>query len=170
LIYFNSEPSLPQIKQPLTGPSRFNDFYFPHLPIFEPITSLKELYTTAPALFWGVTITASRYHPHHSDVYGRLIDSYQRLHEQTICRPVQVFAEVQALLLLCYWPLALLSQSEDPTWMHCGLVTNTALSMGLDKFNDEVLFGHRKSKHSLQHVNPRNRMMTWMKCFQVSCQ
>jgi hypothetical protein len=50
------------------------------------------------------------------------------------------------------------------------MVVNSALHMGLDKFEDEVLFGHRRAKHSLSSSDPRYRRMTWMKCFQISTQ
>ncbi|KAF2492110.1 hypothetical protein BU16DRAFT_564574 [Lophium mytilinum] len=149
---------------------QFNDFYFPHLPIFEPVTSLEELYTSAPALFWGIVLSASLHHPEHWKVHDQLRDAYQSLLEKISSRPIQIFAELQALILICYWPLEIVSQSEDPSWGHSGLVINTALHMGLDKFQDEVLFGHRKAKFTLRFVRPRNRMMTWMKCFQISCQ
>jgi len=54
--------------------------------------------------------------------------------------------------------------------MYCGIAVNAALYLGLDKMEDEVLFGYRKAKYSLSNSDPKYRRMTWLKCFQISTQ
>lgn len=149
---------------------QFNDFYYPHLPIIEPVTSLQDLNSSSPALFWSIVLTASRHHPHHAAVYEQLKDPFQRLLGHTLSIPLNILSDLQAVLITCHWPLEIKSQTEDPSWMHAGMAINAALQMGLDKFEDEVLFGHRRAKHSLTRFGQKYRMMTWMKCFQIGTQ
>lgn len=84
--------------------------------------------------------------------------------------PVQALKDLQALLIICQWPLEVETHAEDPSWMLVGFVMNAALHMGLDKSEDEVLFGHRRAKHSLDLYDPNCRRRTWMKVFETSTQ
>ena len=52
--------------------------------------------------------------------------------------------------------------------MHSGFIMHAALHLGLDKHEDEVLFGHRRAKQSLALYNRRYRWRTWLKVFQIS--
>ncbi|KAL2352408.1 hypothetical protein BJ546DRAFT_1064147 [Cryomyces antarcticus] len=44
------------------------------------------------------------------------------------------------------------------------------MHMGLDKPQDEVLFGHRRARYSSSKHKPELLRMTWMKCVQLSVQ
>lgn len=149
---------------------QFNDFYYPHLPIIEPVTSLQDLYSSSPALFWSIVLTASRHHPHYAVVYEQLKDPFRRLIGRTLSSPLNILSDLQAVLITCHWPLEIKLQTEDPSCMHSGMAINAALQMGLDKSEDEVLFGYRRARYSLKNFSQKYSVMTWMKCFQIGTQ
>ena len=149
---------------------RFEEYYYVHLPILEPVRSLQKLYKDSLVLFWAIAFTTSRHHPRHFHLYKKLREPFQSLISALLSSPVQALKDVQALLIICQWPLAVESQSEDPSWMHSGFAINAALHMGLDKIEDEVLFGHRRAKQSLGFYDPKYRRRTWLKAFQISTQ
>ncbi|KAF4626946.1 hypothetical protein G7Y89_g11210 [Cudoniella acicularis] len=62
------------------------------------------------------------------------------------------------------------SQIEDPSWMYIGMVANAAMHMGLDKTEDETLFGHRHVMYSNKTFRSEYWKLTWIACFQVSTQ
>lgn len=155
--------------RPLTQ-SRFEEFYYLHLPVLEPVHSFHVLYKESPSLFWAIAFTPSRHHPKHSHLYVRLREPFRLLISTLLSSPVQALKDLQALLIICQWPFEVGSQSEDPSCMHMGFVVMAALHLGLDKFEDEVLFGHRRAKQSLSLYDPKYRRWTWMKIFQISTQ
>jgi hypothetical protein len=170
---------------------RFEDFYLPHIPILEPVTSLNALYQASPFLFWGIIFTASHHHPRHSPLYMRLHEPYQNLLGRCLVRQIHLLKDLHALLLICHWPFEIESQQEDPSWIHCGIAVNTGLYLGLNRLEDEAMFDARRADRSLlvsnllqashpqldlwkrQQIAPpksKYRRMTWMKCFQISTQ
>jgi hypothetical protein len=140
------------------------------MPILEPVTSFNGLYTASPVLFWAIILTAVSHHPVHSALHGRIHKPYKKLFGDFLTRPLHTLKDLHALLLICHWPFDVESQQEDPSWIHCGVAVNTALYMGLNRLEDENLFGARLAKHSLQISNLKCRRMTWMKCYQISTQ
>lgn len=103
-------------------------------------------------------------------MYEQLKDPFQRLIGRTLSSPLNILSDLQAVLITCHWPLEIKSQLEDPSWMYSGMAINAALQMGLDKSEDEVLFGYRRARYSLKNFGQKYRMMTWMKCFQIGTQ
>jgi hypothetical protein len=113
------------------------------MPILEPVISLQKLYEQSPVLFWALALTASRHHPHHSQLYEQMREPYHNLFSGMISRPIHALKDLHALLTLCHWPFEVEAQVDDPSWSYTGMAVNAALNMGLDKFEDEILFGHR---------------------------
>jgi hypothetical protein len=149
---------------------RFEDYYHVHLPILEPVGSLEKLHKDSPALFWAIPFTTSLHHPRHSHLYTQMREPFRLLISTLFTSPVQALKDLQALLIICQWPFEVGYQSEDPSLMHSGFVVNAALHMGLDKIEDEVLFGHRRAKHSLEYYGLKYLRRTWMKIFEISTQ
>jgi hypothetical protein len=136
--------------------------------VLEPVRSLHKLCTDSAALFWAVVFTAVRFHPRHSHLYTPLYEPFRSLISNLLSSSAQNLKDLQALLIICEWPLEVGSHSDDPSLMHSGFLINAALHMGLDKYKDEVLFGHRRGKQSLALYDPRYRRRTWLKIFQIS--
>ena len=148
----------------------FETYYLIHFPILEPVVSLKELYEESRTLFWAIAITSCRHQSQHFGLYNRLCDPFRSLLSNLLITTVQRLKDLQALLLICQWPLDAETGTEDPSWMLVGFVMNAALHMGLDKNDDEVLFGYRRAKYSLQFYDVRCRRRTWIQIFQISTQ
>lgn len=136
--------------------------------MLEPVRSLQKLCTDSAALFWAIVFTAVRYHPRHSHLYTSLYEPFRSLILNLLSSSAQNLKDLQALLVICEWPLEVGSHSDDPSLMHSGFLVNAALHMGLDKYTDEVLFGHRRDKQSLALYDPKYRWRTWLKVFQIS--
>ncbi|KAE9965821.1 hypothetical protein EG328_009377 [Venturia inaequalis] len=148
----------------------FEEFYLPNMPILEPVTSFTGLFAASSMLFWAIIFVSARHHPIHLEVHPKIHEPYRKIFGDFLTRPVHSLKDLHALLLLITWPFEVESQQEDPAWIHCGMAVNTALYMGLNRLEDENLFGSRLTKHFQQMANLRCRKMTWMKCFQLSTQ
>jgi hypothetical protein len=148
----------------------FATYYYPHLPILEPVKSLESLFSDSPVLFWSIIYTASLHCPNHSINVSAIREPFRSLLTGILCRPILSLKDLHALLVMCHWPFEVQSQADDPTWMYCGMAVNTALYMGLDKIDDEMFFGHSRVKQSYVFSDPRYRRMTWLKCFQINTQ
>jgi hypothetical protein len=72
-------------------------------------------------------------------------------------RPITSIESIQAIVLICYWPLSTDRQLEDPSWNYCGLATHAALRLRLDRP------GNNRDNTSLQ------RRKTWLACVKLNC-
>ena len=136
--------------------------------MLEPVRSLHKLCTDSAALFWAIVFTAARYHPRHSHLYTSLYRPFRSLISDLLSSSAQNLKDLQALLIVCEWPLEVGAHSDDPSLMHSGFLVHAALHLGLDKHEDEVLFGHRRAKQSLALYDRKYRWRTWLKIFQIS--
>lgn len=132
----------------------FHRYYARHCPIFTDDESITHLHHSAPILFWTIVITSSRWHSTFPDVYHELVGPYQEILGKTLVAPMLSLAPIQALALLCIWPLAVQRQSHDPTWNYCGLLINAAVKMGI----------HVDARGRNPHLS-RVKLKTWMACF-----
>ncbi|KAF2499546.1 hypothetical protein BU16DRAFT_524023 [Lophium mytilinum] len=140
----------------------FGRFYYRHCPILSCDMSVRTLYDLYPFLFWTIVTISSRWHPELSDIYPKIISSYQSLVEKTLMGRILALEPVQAGVLLCYWPLAVEKQSYDPSWNYCGLITNAAIKIGLHK-------GVIRLPQTLIENDSRSQLKTWLACFFINC-
>ncbi|KAF4466658.1 transcription factor [Fusarium albosuccineum] len=68
-----------------------------------------------------------------SDLYQLLQPPYTRMLQENILDAPLPLSKIQAILLLCQWPLPCETQSRDPSWLYCGIVIQAARSMSLDR-------------------------------------
>jgi hypothetical protein len=148
----------------------FEALYSPHFCILEPVTSIAGLAKDSPLLFWTIVATAVRNHARFHHHYENLRQAYHRLYGQTCCSAVQSFRDLQAILLLCAWPGVVIGQQNDPSWMQLGMAINAARNIGLDKAANEVLFGLRRTWHSITVYPEAIRKMAWLKAFELDVQ
>ena len=109
-------------------------------------------------------VTASRYHPHYSYLHKGFIEPYEQLLSSYLVRPLHTLTTIHALLILCYWPLPVPMQAQDPTWNYLGLVTNAATQLGLHHPGDAREYGFPR-------VTPKDvelRTKTWLHLFKLS--
>jgi hypothetical protein len=51
----------------------FERYYFPHLPILEPVESTSALLEKSPLLFWTIMLVSCQWHPTLSYLYQQMI-------------------------------------------------------------------------------------------------
>ncbi|KAI1505952.1 hypothetical protein F5X99DRAFT_415629 [Biscogniauxia marginata] len=143
----------------------FVAFYLPQLPILGPI-SIDTIYRTSPFLFWTIIVVVASHSSVPSDegLFGRIEAPYQEMLKNEVLKAPLPLQSIQALLILCMWPLPVVTQSKDPSWLYCGVAVNAALYMGLHRPGPlgslrcvGVVAGSREA-----------RALTWLGCFYVS--
>lgn len=158
-------PSLPLSFSSLTFSPRFANDLRPQLPIIGPL-SINKTYQKRPLMFWTIIIIIAAHLPDDRwvQVLHRLEEPYVRfLREQILTAPLPLY-RIQALLLLCHWPLKCAKQTRDPSWLYCGTAIHAARFMSLDR---------QQSIPSLQSIGVasgsiQTRINTWLGCFYVS--
>ncbi|RDW76935.1 hypothetical protein BP6252_04988 [Coleophoma cylindrospora] len=142
----------------------FKNFYYHHCPILNTNMSVMELYNSHRILFWTVVIIASRCHPELFPLFRKLESPYQDILARALLTPVQHIAQIQALILLCFWPLPVATQKDDPSWNYCGLLTNAAVRLGLHKSS---MAG--KTRNFTTKEDPAIISKTWIACYILNC-
>ena len=147
--------------------NRFEELYYPHFPILERTICVKPLYQTSPFLFWTiiVVVVSRQVIPGHAELFKGLYKPYMiRLRLDSLAAPLPL-ETIQALSYLIMWPLYHNRTSQDPSWLYCGLATNSALYTGLHQA--------RPSQPPLRCLgvvatSMRSRMNTWLGSFLAS--
>jgi hypothetical protein len=134
----------------------FKVHYYHHCPILDTSISVAELYQYSPILFWTIIMISSRWHRSMSRLHKLLLESYRSILSGTFIEPFHHSLEsIQAIILICIWPLAVPRQVDDPTWNYCGLVTNAAVRMGINRLDLR-----REGSHLDKGISIKNK--TWM--------
>ena len=143
---------------------RFTTFFRPHFPIIGPI-SLNNIYHSSPFLFWTIIIlVSSRVQEEPGSLYSRIRDPYDRLLKTEALAAPLPLSKIQALLYLCMWPLPCEVQTQDPSWLYCGIALNSALYMGLHRARPMPSMRCM----SVASGSAQARANTWLGCFYVS--
>jgi hypothetical protein len=137
----------------------------PRLPVVASL-SAQAAYENQPFLFWTiVTIVLCRLsEPENIALFGLLRAPYERLVQETVTDAPLPLYKVQALLLLCNWPLPTDKQWKEPSWLYCGVAIQAARYLSLDR---------QQTIPSLRVIGVtsgsiRSRINTWLSCFSVS--
>lgn len=111
--YLNSESTFIIEIAALTGYS-FEINYYRHCPIPDKAMSVAALEHSSPVSFWTILIIASRWHPVLHNLYWLLLGPYRGLLAKTLIEPIRSIESIQVVVLLCFWPLAVPGQVDDP--------------------------------------------------------
>ncbi|KAG4256058.1 hypothetical protein FPRO03_05006 [Fusarium proliferatum] len=143
----------------------FAEYMRPRLPVVASL-SAQAAYETQPFLFWTiVTIVLCRLpEPENIALFQLLRAPYERLVQETVTDAPLPLYKVQALLLLCNWPLPTEKQWKEPSWLYCGVAIQAARYLSLDR---------QQTIPSLRVIGVtsgsiRSRINTWLSCFSVS--
>lgn len=74
----------------------------------------------------------------------------------------QNYHVVKALAVLCTWPFPTSSTSTDPTFMHCGMMMQVALQIGLHRPSHSQDFS--KFRVDMRDGELKDRVRTWAMC------
>ena len=139
----------------------FHRNYYVHCPELDTSVPLTDLTTQSQLLFWTIIVISSRYHSDHDTMYQPLIQPYEQLLSTYLVRPMHALSIIQAILLLCHWPLPVPLQPQDPTWNILGMITNAAVNIGLHRPGCEREYGFPNVTQ--REVGLRTR--TWLRIF-----
>ncbi|KAK0276496.1 hypothetical protein LTR35_010359 [Friedmanniomyces endolithicus] len=162
------EVSLP-VYEAVSSFHEFEELYLPHFAILEPITSLREFAQQNELLFWAIIAVVSRGKPNNPQ-HATLQTAFDQLLGRVCCEAIQSLTDLQALLLTCVYPPRLHGSERDPSWMRLGMAINIARQIGIDKQQDEVLFGARKARYCLSRYSRRILKLTFLKIFEIDIQ
>lgn len=147
----------------LTRLVRFYSNYHPHLPIVDTTDPPETIFVESPLLFTTIIFIACRHHATYSSLYKQLIPPLNVLISEFSAYPNKhvIDKSIQALLLLCSWPLPFGKQIDDPSWLRCGVITHLAMQNGFHRPDCAQEFkGGGLSTDEL-----RGRTATWLACF-----
>lgn len=147
----------------LTELVRFYLHYHPHLPIVDTTNPVETIFVESPLLFSTILFIACRYHPTYSNLHKRFIPPLNVLISGFLVSPNGYIIDkgIQALLLLCSWPLPFERQADDPSWLRCGMATHLALQNGFHRPG----FVQEFKREKLSKDELRGRTVTWLACF-----
>ncbi|MCJ1247809.1 hypothetical protein MMC30_005024 [Trapelia coarctata] len=145
----------------------FDQYHWQHVQFMEPCTSIRDLYASAPFLFWTIILIASRKSGNgiHTDIHGVLQPHVQAMLASRVMDLKPSIKALHAMLILCIWPFPVVSQAYDSTWVLCGVAMNTAMMMGLHKPGHAEEYGRPLAAVK---GDPYTRKMTWLAIFQIS--
>lgn len=140
--------------------------YYPSIPgLFAHAVTLDELYKESEFLFWTVICIGARKYSKDPTMIERLSRHVTSLAQKCLFEPEQVVPKVQAVLLLCLWPLPLATTFKDPSHALAGAAMNLAIQNGLHYAGREQDFSRDKLKATEE--NRRFRAGLWLYCVVV---
>ena len=135
----------------------FRIHYYHHCPILDVSVSISSLYQSPPILFWTIIMLSSRWHPSLHHLHNALLPAFRTLLGQVLVEQIFSLESIHDVALLCFWPLSVRRQIDDPSWNYCGHMTNVALTMGLNKVqvdsNDPKFNIKRKTWFTIVYAN-----------------
>lgn len=106
-------------------------------------------------------VTALRGKPEHQALYSTIAETVAAMAYDTVQPAAASFQAMQALLLLCQWPLPF-GKSQDPSHSFVALATNIGLRMGLHRPRHAGDFAADASNDPETEILRRK---TWAVCF-----
>ena len=144
----------------------FDKHLYRHLPILEPCTSVHALYNSSTLLFWTILLVTcgGPRNAKYGSYYRAILPYQQEMLASNFLGPPSVQV-LQAMLLLCVWPVPIRAQHDDPCWTICGMAVNMAMQMGF-----------HQPHHTEEYFRPFDkipatieiRCRIWLVCFQLS--
>lgn len=129
-------------------------------PILPCSSKFLEYTQSCPLLFWTIIVTALRGYPEQKDLYATIADKVRSLAFEAAKPANTSLQSLQALLLLCQWPLPY-DRMEDPSHPFVALATHMGFRMGLHRPGHAGEYG----VDSCNRDNEVLRQKTWASCF-----
>ncbi|KAI1422736.1 hypothetical protein F5Y12DRAFT_786547 [Xylaria sp. FL1777] len=143
----------------------FASLFHPMLPIVVPI-NINTIYHSSQLLFWTIIIIVASHTsvPSSEGLFHQIAEPFQDLVRAEALQAPLPLQNILALLLLCTWPMPVVNQPKDPSWIYSGIATNSALFLGLHRTGSQS----RPSGKNGLSGEPLERIRTWLGCFYVS--
>lgn len=145
----------------------YAEHFHPFLPLLNLSTPASDLQRSSPFLFKTIiVIVCQRYHPlqRSGRDFRLLAEVYQALLNQSILAMPLSLHSVQAILLICCWPLPTPYQLSEPSWLYCGVAANAASYLNLGRFTTKPFY----QGGQLSQTDMENMSRTWIALFLIS--
>ncbi|KAI3317352.1 hypothetical protein HD806DRAFT_527130 [Xylariaceae sp. AK1471] len=144
----------------------FASLFHPKLPILG-LININTIYHSSPFLFWSIIMCVVSHSPDpvFEELFNQIAEPFQDMVRMEALQPPLPLQKIQALLLLCMWPKPVPAQSQDPSWLYCGIAVNSALFLGLHRPDPPPW---ARCSLGVSSANLLERIMTWLGCFYVS--
>lgn len=148
----------------------FAEFHLPHCNFLIPFDTLQRLEEDGELLFWTIILIAARHHRKHHRKNRALEAAHSRLRADKCSEAIRKLPDLQAVLLLCMWPLPVRSQDGDTAGLRLAEALSGVRQMGLDVMENEAPSGIPRAAKRLQRYPMRIVRLTWLKCFELDVQ
>lgn len=127
----------------------------------------NEMYAKSKLLFWTIVATGSRKNVNDPTLILTLGPRVQDIAKGAIFAPGSVLLAIQALIILCCWPMPFEALSNDNTPVIAGAALQLAMSIGLHVYGTGQDFA--RSKVDGNHKESLKRAKIWTLCLLI-CQ
>ncbi|KAK6208047.1 binuclear zinc transcription factor [Colletotrichum tabaci] len=110
------------------------DHYFEHFHPYFPIVRFQDpdrMYRQSPVLFWTIIAVSSRRYTRDAGLFPFLVENLPREVWAAVSAPPISMSTINALLVLCAWPLPTIRFLNDPSSSYVAIAQNAALGLGL---------------------------------------
>ncbi|KAK4452231.1 hypothetical protein QBC34DRAFT_294192 [Podospora aff. communis PSN243] len=141
----------------------FYTHFHPQLPFLSGKSAVIKDSLACPLLAWAVVVVAARVSPNPmvNSIRARLTWPVRRLAALSIMTP-RSLPTIQALLILCLWPMPYAAIIDDPSWIWSGIANQKALQLGLYRPLQRLI---EYAKGDLQVA--KSMQSIWMACVVV---
>lgn len=137
------------------------------MPIFEGKLKPNACFSQSEILFWTVIAVGARKYSEDPTLLTSLANHIADLASKAALLRERPLPTIQALILLCTWPLPHDSLSKDISPMLAGVLLQLALTIGLHVYGIGQDFSRTKLKVDVAQIQHRSRL--WYLCMTV-CQ
>lgn len=137
----------------------FHQHYLDHVPFIDIENSAESIHRTSEVLFWALVLVSARNHVLYSQQFSHLRTPFHRLLSEHVVRTIRCPYTIQALLLLCTWPMPVASQNDDPSWNYCSLAVSAVQQIGI---HEPSHVEEKRPAHSVAYLK------SWLGCFVIS--
>lgn len=154
----------------LTKPFSFHVHYYPHAIFLQPMTSISDLISRSPLLFWTIVLVSSHGSDHFTPVYHQAATQHEELLSPILRKAIHRIETIHALLLLCLWPTPQSQYFQNPSWNYVGLAMHAAMQL-----HCHSPLGPAKQQHGWPgfglaaegEVDSVDQARTWLGCFRM---
>ncbi|KIW20301.1 hypothetical protein PV08_00876 [Exophiala spinifera] len=146
--------------------SLFFHRFLPYMPIFDTPFNPDDCYRASPFLFWAVVTTGAR-RSENPTLILTLAPKLMDLAQQALFATERYLPTIQALILMCTWPIPIDTLQKDKVPMLAGSMLQLATNMGLHVYGTAQDFTRVASRHDRRQRDFRTRL--WALCL-ITCQ
>ncbi|KAH8688725.1 hypothetical protein BGW36DRAFT_331149 [Talaromyces proteolyticus] len=111
----------------------FSENYHRQCPFLPPFPTFLEYSEACPLLLHTILVISLGGKPEHVELFSKVVDSVRTMSYDSMKPEHLSLQSMQALLLLCYWPLPYSKRIEDPLHSFIAIATHMGYRLGLHR-------------------------------------